>query len=222
MKMIKLIRLSIVVIMAMAMCIHVNAKSTVCLNNSDLRINDERDFEELVEEILDIKLEHPEWNEHQVSEFMDQLHIISRNGITDLWNSLTDSEKKLTIRYPFDALKVDTARKIAIRQTEVKFGFNGLGDKSDAFRHGIWNAEMTVLIGETKAEKFATAHEDKDTTGIETDGYLKSQHKEMDLHNNAVGREIGILVLESTEEQIADVIYRSVNQEDTEFVWLHE
>ena len=71
------------------------------------------------------------------------------------------------IRYPFDALKVNKAKEIATKQTERKFGKNGLGDRSDAFRHGIWNAEMTVLIGSEKAELFATAHEDKDTTGNE-------------------------------------------------------
>lgn len=56
------------------------------------------------------------------------------------------------IRYPFDALKVNKAKEIATKQTERKFGKNGLGDRSDAFRHGIWNAEMTVLIGSEKAE----------------------------------------------------------------------
>ena len=54
--------------------------------------------------------------------------------ITDIWNSLTESEKRLCIRYPFDALKVNTARKIATEQTERKFGYSGLGDRSDAFR----------------------------------------------------------------------------------------
>ena len=54
---------------------------------------------------------------------------------------------------------------------------NGLGDRSDAFRHGIWNAEMTVLIGSEKAELFATAHEDKDTTGNESDGYTKDEQQ---------------------------------------------
>lgn len=59
-------------------------------------------------------------------------------------------------------MRVNEAKNIATSQTEAKFGFNGLGDRSDAFRHGIWNAEMTVLIGKEKAELFATAHEDKD------------------------------------------------------------
>lgn len=66
-----------------------------------------------------------------------------------------------------------------------------MGDKSDAFRHGIWNAELTVLIGKEKAELFATSHEDKDVTGNESDGYPKTEHRYMDLHNNAVGRTIG-------------------------------
>lgn len=220
MKVLKLIVLSI--LFAMTMCIPVNAESMECLDNCGFRKNDERDFERIVEEILDIKLEHPEWSEQQVCDFLDQLHFAQRNEITDLWSSLTDSEKKLIICYPLDALKVNTARKIAFRQTEQKFGYNGLGDKSDAFRHGMWNAEMTILIGEIKAEKFATAHEDKDTTGTETDGYLKSEHKEMDLHNNAVGRKIGNLNLGITEMQMADIIYNSIIQEGTEFVWLHE
>ena len=33
------------------------------------------------------------------------------------------------------------------------------------------------LIGSEKAELFATAHEDKDTTGNESDGYTKDEHK---------------------------------------------
>ena len=43
-------------------------------------------------------------------------------GIIDIWNALTDSEKKLCVRYPFDALKVNTAKNIATSQTETKFG----------------------------------------------------------------------------------------------------
>ena len=50
---------------------------------------------------------------------------------------------------------------------------------------------MTVLIGKERAELFATAHEDKDVTGTESDGYPKTAHRDMDLHNNEVGREIG-------------------------------
>lgn len=97
-----------------------------------------------------------------------------------------------------------------------------MGDRSDAFRHGIWNAEMTILIGKEKAELFATAHEDKDTTGNETDGFTKEEHKNMDLHNNEVGRNIGEENPDATENEMADIIYSDIYQQDTEFIWLHE
>ncbi len=43
---------------------------------------------------------------------------------------------------------------------------------------------MTVLIGKEKAELFATAHENKDVTENESDGYSKTAHRDMNLHNN--------------------------------------
>lgn len=128
----------------------------------------------------------------------------------------------MVVRYPFDALKVNTAKNIATTKTQTKFGENGLGNRSDAFRHGMWNAEMTILIGEEKAELFATAHEDKDTTGTESDGYLKTEHKNMDLHNNAVGRTIGATNLKASEDEIAGIIYNNIYQNESDFIWLHE
>lgn len=129
------------------------ADSNDSLVSNDVVFFDERDFEGIVEQILNIKSEHPEWMEQQVEDAMDVNapgKSAMRSGIIDIWNSLTDSEKKLVIRYPFDALKVNQAKNIATTQTETKFGVNGLGNKSDAFRHGIWNAEMTYLIGKPR------------------------------------------------------------------------
>ena len=103
----------------------------------------------VINEILTIRQQNPEYTEEQIIIQMNERHseFEKGRGVIDIWNALTDSEKKLCVRYPFDALKVNTAKNIATSQTETKFGFNGLGDKSDAFRHGIWNAEMTILIG---------------------------------------------------------------------------
>lgn len=181
-------------------------------------------FEEMINEIETIKSENPGLSEDEILKLMDDRHSFSANerGIIDIWNSLTDSEKKLCIRYPFDALKVNTARNIATEQTDRKFGYSGLGDRSDAFRHGIWNAEMTVLIGKEKAELFATAHEDKDVTGDESDGFPKTAHKDMDLHNNEVGRAIGEQNNNVSEDEMADIIYQDIYSVTTQFVWLHE
>ncbi len=78
------------------------------------------------------------------------------------------------------------------------------------------------MIGKKKAELFATAHEDKDVTGNESDGYPKTAHRDMDLHNNEVGRSIGERNSGATEGEMADVIYQEVYSETTQFIWLHE
>lgn len=182
-------------------------------------------WKELIEEIAKIKRENPLKSEEEIVSIVS-IRVNTKDGInrgiSDIWNALTETEKKLLIRYPLAALKVNDARNIATRQTERKFGHNGLGDRSDAFRHGIWNAEMTILIGAEKAELFATAHEEKDTTGVESDGYTKLEHKNMDLHNNSVGREIGLAHSSLSEEQMADYIYDVIYQENTPFVWLND
>ena len=189
---------------------------------SDLIGAEQSEFEQLINEIQVIKAEQPEYTEDMVQNILDEHHREFERGIADIWNVLTDSEKKLCIRYPFDALKVNTAKNIATSKTEAKFGFNGLGDRSDAFRHGIWNAEMTILIGKEKAELFATAHEDKDVTGNESDGYPKTAHRDMDLHNNEVGRRIGADNSHASEEDMAEIIYNEIISSSTQFIWLHE
>jgi len=188
----------------------------------DLNGVEQGEFEKLIEEIQNIKTTHPEYTEEMVQNVLDEYHWGHGRGIVDVWNVLTDSEKRLCIRYPFDALKVNTAKNIATSQTEAKFEVNGLGDRSDAFRHGIWNAEITVLIGREKAELFATAHEDKDVTGNEPDGYSKVAHRDMDLHNNEVGRNIGENNIVVSENEMADIIYQEIQSPITQFIWLHE
>ncbi len=78
---------------------------------------------------------------------------------------------------------------MSTQYTKASFLRNGSDDESDAFRHAIWNALMVRDIGESLAEEFATNHEifDKDQT---------QRQKEMDMHNNKVGRETGKELLE--------------------------
>lgn len=81
---------------------------------------------------------------------------------------------------------------------------------------------MTILIGENKAELFATAHEDINTEGYESDGFLKTEHRNMDLHNNGIGREIGKNSGSITENELADIIYGNIYSNTSRFIWLHE
>ena len=69
---------------------------------------------------------------------------------------------------------------------------------------------------------FATAHEDKDVSGKESDGFLKTEHKNMDLHNNEVGRILAMQNPGLTEDAVANLIYSEVNKEKSSFIWLHE
>lgn len=194
--------------------------SEINYRNSDLKFIEENEFEQLIMEIENLKAIYPESSDEMIIEIMNNRYW--EKGITDIWNSLTETEKRLCIRYPLDALKVNTAKNIATSQTEKRFGINGLGDRSDAFRHGMWNAEMTILIGEEKAELFATAHEDKDVTGNEIDGYLKMAHRNMDLHNNEAGRYIGKENKKASEDELAGIIYQDIYSNTTSFIWLHE
>lgn len=222
-KFLKFVVMCIVCVMLFGNVISVYANDTPMITEE---FNDNTvQWKELIEEIAKIKRENPLKSEEEIVSIVS-IRVNTKDGInrgiSDIWNALTETEKKLLIRYPLAALKVNDARNIATRQTERKFGHNGLGDRSDAFRHGIWNAEMTILIGAEKAELFATAHEEKDTTGVESDGYTKLEHKNMDLHNNSVGREIGLAHSSLSEEQMADYIYDVIYQENTPFVWLND
>ena len=44
----------------------------------------------------------------------------------------------------------------------------------------------------------------------------------MELHNNNVGRKIGLAQPDLPEEQMADYIYDVIYQENTPFVWLND
>lgn len=222
-KFLKFVVMCIVCVMLFGNVISVYANDTPMITEE---FNDNTvQWKELIEEIAKIKRENPLKSEEEIVSIVS-IRVNTKDGInrgiSDIWNALTETEKKLLIRYPLAALKVNDAKNIATRQTERKFGHNGLGDRSDAFRHGIWNAEMTILIGAEKAELFATAHEEKDTTGVESDGHTKLEHKNMDLHNNSVGREIGLAHSSLSEEQMADYIYDVIYQENTPFVWLND
>ncbi len=66
----------------------------------------------------------------------------------------------------------------------------GLSDKKDgqedAFRHCYWSALMARHMGRVAAEGFGDRHEDRPS--LTAEGMAR---KEMDLHNNRMGRSIG-------------------------------
>ncbi|MDI6756747.1 MAG: hypothetical protein QME32_01850 [Endomicrobiia bacterium] len=84
----------------------------------------------------------------------------------------------------FLIIKAYSDRYNAYARTQKEFGYNGIDDITDAFRHAYWNAIMTRDVGYDFAKEIADNHE------LNRDN-LTEKSKEMDLWNNHIGREIG-------------------------------
>ena len=77
------------------------------------------------------------------------------------WTTLTTKEKLLIVSNPVAAAITASTQTKAFAFTSDKFGSNGLGDKSDAWRHTMWNVLMCKYTDKIWAWAYATAHEDK-------------------------------------------------------------
>lgn len=108
------------------------------------------------------------------------------------WDRLNNYEKALIVSSPANAYLTKITRTKAFDYTKSEYSRNGLGDRSDAFRHAIWNALMSKYVSELWAYQFGTAHEQKseaELNKIAKDGNREREHQKMDLHNNREGRD---------------------------------
>ncbi len=153
-----------------------------------------------------IELEKQGFSPKEIILIMDESPLLSENihqpfpnlSIGDTintgyseWSKLTRSEKWLIVMNPLKAIETYKISQLAFQYTEREFGHNGLGDKSDAFRHALWNALLCKNIDTQWAEEITTAHEDKNEeqlNQIAPDGNPERAHRFMDLHNNNEGR----------------------------------
>jgi len=160
-----------------------------------------------IDNIIKIKEENSELTAQEVVSlvFGDDSRYDNKYNISgdepSVWDSLTDDEKLLVVLFPLDALQVNACKKKADELTNSRYPNWKDGDKGNAFRHAIWNALMADAIGKTTAKLFADAHEaviNPDTGKEYTDAELQAinwygadglEHKNMDLHNNAEGRD---------------------------------
>ncbi len=147
-----------------------------------------------------------------------------------MWTQLTSAEKGMMAMYPVEAVIAKSCANKAYEWTENRYGDNGVGDESDGYRHAIWNALMTRNINNRGiAEWFATAHEEIPDSQLgekEIDGYYKCTHRNMDLHNNAVGRSIvswNETVLNLSDSTLKSrVVKKLTNSMGTGIYWLHK
>lgn len=112
---------------------------------------------------------------------------------------LNPAEQKLAKAHAFEAIQYAYTAKQAEARTIELFRKNGFQDASDAFRHGYWNAALTIKIGATRAKVWTDAHE---TTSSGLD-------KQMDLFNNAIGRSLAN-GYNSLNAQLVTKVYNAV------------
>lgn len=88
------------------------------------------------------------------------------------------------IRNPIASMKVRKAAQKAIQEAEKRFSNQRLhNNQGDAFRHCYRSTLVSKNIGYQLAREITNAYE------IKYDNPIKE--KEMDLHNNAIGLELG-------------------------------
>lgn len=99
-----------------------------------------------------------------------------------IWG-LSRAEKVYLFMYPEHASFIRVAAETALAECRRRFGRQDHNGQGDAFRHCYWSAMLCRDIGFTGAMRFTSAHEEFDRNPL--------REKAMDLHNNAVGLQIG-------------------------------
>lgn len=163
------------------------------------------DIDAIMPEIEKLEREHPEMTEEEMDEVVYELFqekttdanevqpmmMLRSFGIendpedNDFSIEANSDEKSLCVRHPVKCSKAKNDSETAVVQSEKYYVstvlYNGNGD---AFRHAYWNALMVKSISAKYAKYFADAHE----YGADNQPALE---KQMDLHNNRLGRYIG-------------------------------
>jgi hypothetical protein len=113
------------------------------------------------------------------------------------------AEQRLAYAYPFSAMAVSECATEALASTIAQFPANQSdGTKANAFQHAYWNALLVCQIGAARTAQFATAHEDYPDHYLNATneyGFTNRAMGEMDLYNNAVGRDIGKIYMQNVQ-----------------------
>ncbi len=104
-------------------------------------------------------------------------------------NGASNKEKQICGRNPYDCWRARNADTDAEARAQERFVGQKLHNTpADAFRHCLFSAFMTERANRDFAKEMGDAHEDAG----DDKGQPKAE-RDMDLHNNAVGRDVGVL-----------------------------
>ena len=128
-----------------------------------------------------------------------------------VWDKLTPAEKEFVIRKTDVAIAFNNEKNNAVFETERRFPATDLEQKDDgnyanAYLHALWSTYMAWAQGAALAEEFGNAHEAYTATGRE------ALFRDMDLHNNAVGRQIAVDNPGAGREQLTNLVTQALNE----------
>ena len=129
-------------------------------------------------------------------------HATRQAALFDLRARLTLEEWKLVIRRPIDSARaaptIEISAQAAVDNMPCEADISFVDGKADAFRHAYWNALMARRTTPAFAELFATAHE--------TGSANAPAASAMDLHNNALGRQVAAQLASASEDELMQVL----------------
>lgn len=155
----------------------------------------------------------PRYNSHGSTLFLgdsqQEALIIQRAELIAkaTWDKLTNEEKQWVHDHVLTAVQFFILAEMAKSETAARFSAQDKEDgfRGNAFQHAYWNALMTSVAGggEQLAAGLANAHEN--WVGN------PPTHKNMDLYNNAVGRQIGLNNPFANAAQMANHVMTALN-----------
>ncbi|GEC87874.1 DUF6973 domain-containing protein [Brevibacillus brevis] len=175
------------------------------------------DFDKIFSEIVNFRTNNPDASQDELNDKLLEITEKYSNNSNDQFSAkasgddydwpvpgttLNDQEQEMYDSNPIYGIYALGAGKTAWDYTIAKFGRNGLGDRSDAFRHAAWSLILVSMTDDAWTRAWTDAHE------YGAADYSKNNpHAKMDLHNNGEGR------YKATKEGLsgytdpADVVY---------------
>jgi len=117
--------------------------------------------------------------------------------------------KKARFKAAIGSVAILIASDVAVNSSEARFAGDGEGnnDRQDAYRHILLNALLANLYPTISSRKRAIQFARKVTDAREICGNNPVDSREMDFHNNAIGREIWRNITGSRKTKILKITY---------------
>lgn len=127
---------------------------------------------------------------------------------------LSQIEKELIVKDPKSSLKAFINKKLAEKIADKYFPNGVHNDESDAIRHFIWAGLMTFDLGKELAQLYSDAHEQIP--------YQPAIEKEMDMHNNKVGIESALKLINEKKATIENLTKEGFSQLESKALVVNE